>query len=129
MLIGALGRHGFRFALHGVGGGEKSLAYLKEMPLDHLSIGADLCGSLESEPLDLMVVKTLNETAHHLGICSRAMGVDSGQTFKLLQTLGVDYAQGSYLAASASPTANDPAAVAVPVPEETLVKVRALQVC
>ncbi len=128
-LIGALGRHGFRFALHGVGGGEKSLAYLRDLSLDHLSIGADLCGSLESEPLDLMVVKTLNETAHHLGICSRAMGVDSGETFKLLQTLGVDYAQGSYLAASASPMANDPAALAVPVPEETLVKVRALQVC
>ncbi len=127
-LVAALGRHGFRFALHGVGGGGKSLAFLKEIPLDHLSIGADLCGSVVDEPMNLVLVKTLNDVSHHLGICSRAMGVESGETLKLLQTLGVDYAQGDYFAAFGPPVADQPAAPALPVPEESFLNGRALQV-
>ncbi len=129
VFIGGLGRHGFRFALHGIGVGGKSLAYLKNFPLDHLGIGAERCGSLEGQPVDLAVVKTLNDVARHLGVRSRVVGVESGETFKMLQTLGVDYAQGSYLAASAAPMADDSAMPAVPVPEGSLVKARALQVC
>ncbi len=128
-LMDTLGRRGYRFALHGVGVGGKSLAYLKGLPLDHLGIGAGLCRSLEGELMNLGVVKTLNDVAHHLGICSRAAGVDSGETFKLLQTLGVDYAQGCYLAESAPPTADDTAIPAALVPEQSLAKFRDLQVC
>ena len=130
IFMAALGRRGYRFALHEVGVGGQSLAYLQDLPLDHLGIGADLCRALPGDPMNLAVVKTIHDVAHHLGICSRATGVDSGEAFKALQTLGIDYAQGSYLAESAPPmTEQPPDPPAVPVPEQSLVKFRVLQAC
>ena len=111
-----LGRHGFRFALYEVAVGGKSLEYLKDLPLDHLGIGADLCRSLDREPVNLAVVKTLNDVAHHLGICSRAVGVGSGGALKALQTLGVDFAQGHYFAAPGPVLTEPHSAALVPVP-------------
>ncbi len=115
-LVGTLGRQGFRFALQGVGVFGKSLNYLKDLRLDHLCIDASLCAALGDEPMNLAAVKTLNDVAHHLGICSRALGVSSGGTFKALQTLGVDYAQGPYFAASGAGIADGEAAPVRPIP-------------
>ena len=127
--LGLLGRHGFRFALREVGLMGKSLAHLKDLPLDHLCIDAELCRALDDEPLNMAVVKTLNDVAHHLGICSRALGVNSASTLKVLQTLGVDYAQGVYFTASeAGPEENAPALVA-PIPARDSANGHALPVC
>ncbi len=112
--------HGFRFAVCDVGLAGKSLAYFKGLALDHLCIGPDLCRSLGDEPINVALVKTLNDVAHHLGICSRALGVASGSTLKTLQTLGVDCAQGGYFARPGPEIADDPTASAanVPVPHD-----------
>ena len=114
-LLDALRRQGFRFALRGVGLGGKSLEYLKDLPLDHLCIDADLCRSCDDEPMNLALVKTLNDVAHHLGVCSRALGVGSGNALKTLQTLGVDYAQGHYIAAPSPEISEHHAASMVPI--------------
>ena len=127
-LLGTLGRHGFRFALCDVGIGRHSLGYLREFPLDHLCIGAELCRSLEDEPMTLAVVKTLNDVAHHLGICSRAVGVGSGGALKRLRTLGIDYAQGHHFAAPGTDVADQAAASAVPIPKALRMNGHALQV-
>ena len=112
----ALGRHGFRFALRGVGSLGKSLVYLKDLRLDHLCIDASLCHALDHEPMNQAVVKTLNDVAHRLGICSRALGVTSGGTLKALRTLGVDYAQGPYFADASTRAGKDEAAPVTSIP-------------
>ncbi len=128
-LMGTLGRCGFRFALCDVCIGRQPLTYLKDLLLDHLCIGADLCRSLVDEPMNLGVVKTLNDVAHHLGVCSRAVGVGSGSTLKALQTVGVDYAQGHYFAAPGPEPMTDQAPRSmVPIPTAPRLNDHALQV-
>ena len=129
--LAALSRHGFRFAVHDVGIGGKSLEYLKGLPLDHLCIGADLCRSMADESMNLALAKTLNDVAHHLGVCSRALGVGSGSTLKILQTLGVDYAQGRCFAPPSAEVSDDlapSATVAVPIQNDVRRNGHALQI-
>ena len=130
--LAALSRHGFRFAVREVGVGGKSLEFFKGLPLDHLCIGADLCRSLVDDPMSMAFAKTLNDVAHHLGVCSRALGVGSGSTLKALQTLGVDYAQGRYFALPSAETTDNLVAsgtAAVPIQNGARRNGHVLQVC
>ena len=99
-MMESLQRHGFRFALDGFGASTLVPALLKVLPLSYLGINGGFMRGLPGEPINLALVKTLNDITHHLGIPSLCESVETEAAFKLLQGVGVDYARGNYFARS-----------------------------
>lgn len=93
---------GCKFAIDDFGVGFTSFVYLIEMPIDFLKIDGTFIRRLPESNRDQVLVKTIAEMAKSLGIETIAEFVDSQQTLRILQDLGVDYAQG-YLIGKPSP--------------------------
>jgi diguanylate cyclase (GGDEF)-like protein/PAS domain S-box-containing protein len=90
---------GCRFALDDFGSGVSSFAYLKYLPVDFLKIDGVFVKGIADNPMDLAVVKSINEIAQAMGKRTIAECVETkGILDKLkLGELGVDYAQGYYI--------------------------------
>jgi diguanylate cyclase (GGDEF)-like protein len=88
---------GCRFALDDFGSGLCSFAYLKTLPVDYLKIDGAFVRDIATDPVDLTMVKSINEMAHALGKQTIAEFVESKAVLELLRGIGVDYAQGYYI--------------------------------
>ena len=97
--LNALKGLGCRFALDDFGSGVSSFAYLKYLPVDFLKIDGVFVKGVADNPMDLAVVKSINEIAQAMGKRTIAECVETkGILDKLkLRELGVDYAQGYYV--------------------------------
>ena len=97
--LNALKGLGCRFALDDFGSGVSSFAYLKYLPVDFLKIDGVFVKGVADNPMDLAVVKSINEIAQAMGKRTIAECVETkGILEKLkLRELGVDYAQGYYV--------------------------------
>lgn len=96
--INRLRRMGFRFALDDFGKGTSSFGYLKQLPVDHLKIDGAFIKDLLCNPLDEAIVASLVQITRQMGIQTIAEYVHSEELVQRLMGLGVDYAQGFYLA-------------------------------
>ncbi len=85
---------GCHFALDDFGSGMSSFGYLKHLRVDFLKIDGAFVQDIMRDPIDLSMVKTINEVAHIMGMQTIAEYVENDATRKILQTLGVDYGQG-----------------------------------
>ena len=92
--IEQLSNLGCRFALDDFGSGMSSFGYLKHLPVDFLKIDGEFVRDIMRDPIDLSMVKTINEVAHIMGMQTIAEYVENEATRKILQNLGVDYGQG-----------------------------------
>ncbi|HYR35575.1 MAG TPA: EAL domain-containing protein [Burkholderiales bacterium] len=89
--IGALG---VRFAIDDFGTGYSSLAYLRELPIDKLKIDRLFLRTIETDPADQAIVRTIAELAHTIGVAVAAEGLEHpGQLDRLLE-LGCEQWQG-----------------------------------
>jgi len=95
--INELRTQGCSFSLDDFGSGLSSFGYLKNLPVDYLKIDGLFIKDIISDPIDLAMVKSINEVGHLMGKKTIAEFVENQETFCLLQQLGVDYAQGYYL--------------------------------
>ncbi len=95
--MGALKRLGCRFALDDFGSGLSSFAYLKNLPVDFLKIDGMFVKDICCDPVDLAMVKSINEIGHLLGKQTIAEFVETEAIYLHLLELGVDYAQGFWL--------------------------------
>jgi diguanylate cyclase (GGDEF)-like protein/PAS domain S-box-containing protein len=93
-LIESLKQLGCRFALDDFGSGMSSLAYLKNLPVDYLKIDGSFVKNIVSDPIDRVMVESLNQISHVMGIQTIAEFVEDRATLIELQEIGVDYAQG-----------------------------------
>jgi diguanylate cyclase (GGDEF)-like protein/PAS domain S-box-containing protein len=89
-----LGKKGCLFALDDFGNGLSSLGYLKNLPVDILKIDGLFVRDIVDDPIDLALVRSINEIAQLLGKKTVAEYVENHAIFEQLQQLGVDYAQG-----------------------------------
>jgi diguanylate cyclase (GGDEF)-like protein/PAS domain S-box-containing protein len=92
--IQALRELGCKFALDDFGTGMSSFGYLKHFPVDYLKIDGSFVKSMLRDPIDREMVRSINEIGHMTGKKTIAEFAENQEIITMLQTLGIDYAQG-----------------------------------
>lgn len=85
---------GCKFSLDDFGTGFSSYGYLKNLPVDFLKIDGSFVSKIASDPIDLAMVKSINEVGHVMNRKTIAEYVENDETIALLKEMGVDYVQG-----------------------------------
>ena len=93
-LMSALKQDGCRFALDDFGSGLSSFGYLKALPVDYLKIDGSFVRNMDSDRVDYVMVKAINEVGHAMSLQTIAEFVENDVVVDALRELGVDFAQG-----------------------------------
>jgi diguanylate cyclase (GGDEF)-like protein/PAS domain S-box-containing protein len=93
-----VGELGCEFALDDFGAGFASFYYLKHLAFDMLKIDGEFVADLANSVTNQLVVKAVVDIARGLGKQTIAEFVEDAETLELLRGMGVDYAQGFYIA-------------------------------
>ncbi len=97
LFIESLKELGFLFALDDFGSGLSSFEYLKNLPVDYLKIDGQFVKDIETDPIDLAMLKSINDIGHVMGKKTIAEFVENGAIMDTLKELKVDYAQGYHI--------------------------------
>ncbi|HJS92538.1 MAG TPA: EAL domain-containing protein [Steroidobacteraceae bacterium] len=89
---------GCRFALDDFGTGLSSFMYLKTLPVDYLKIDGQFISHVADDPVDRSMVEAICKVGRALGIETVAECVESQAMLDELSRIGIDYAQGYFLA-------------------------------
>jgi diguanylate cyclase (GGDEF)-like protein/PAS domain S-box-containing protein len=89
---------GCKIALDDFGTGYGTLTYLKQMPVDHLKLDIEFVRDLVDSEASRHVVHAVIALARDFHLETVGEGVEDAATLSLLRELGVDYAQGYFLA-------------------------------
>lgn len=92
--IAALKRQGVRLTLGDFGAGFSSLAYLRQLLPDGITIGRSFVAQLPDRPQDQAIVQAVSALAHSLGLSVRAEGVETQAQFDCLMRQPCDEVQG-----------------------------------
>jgi EAL domain-containing protein (putative c-di-GMP-specific phosphodiesterase class I) len=102
-VLGRLAGLGVRISIDDFGTGYSSLSYLRKLPVSELKIDKSfVMGMLEDEN-DAVIVRSIVDLAHNLGLSVTAEGVESKAVLDRLRGLGCDVAQGFLLARALPP--------------------------
>ncbi|GAA1000792.1 putative bifunctional diguanylate cyclase/phosphodiesterase [Subtercola frigoramans] len=85
------------FALDDFGVGYGSFYYLKHLPFGIVKLDGEFVSGSERDPLDLLVMSSLVSIGKGLGMVTIAEFVEDANSLTLLESLGVDGAQGFYI--------------------------------
>lgn len=85
---------GCTFALDDFGSGFSSYGYLKQLPVQYVKIDGAFVRDLLSDPIDLAMVRSINDVAKAIGMETVAEFVENSDIKIQLGKMGVDYAQG-----------------------------------
>ncbi|MBR7800051.1 putative bifunctional diguanylate cyclase/phosphodiesterase [Undibacterium fentianense] len=89
-----LSAKGCRFSLDDFGSGLSSFAYLRNLDVNILKIDGQFVRDIETNPINLAMVKSIHEIACLMGKKTVAEFVENREILALLQGIGVHYAQG-----------------------------------
>lgn len=98
LIIPALSELGFRFAIDDFGAGFGSFNYIKQFPVHFLKIDSSLIEHITGDSIDLITVRSIVEIAASLKMRTIAKFVADETSINLLKKVGVDFAQGNFIA-------------------------------
>ncbi len=93
---------GCLFSLDDFGSGLSSFTYLKNLPVDYLKIDGQFIRNVAEDSVDESMVVAINQVGKAMGIETIAERVESKAVLDKLGELGVEFAQGYYIARPAS---------------------------
>ncbi|MCG8369023.1 MAG: EAL domain-containing protein, partial [Proteobacteria bacterium] len=108
----ALKKLGCKFSLDDFGSGLSSFTYLKNLPVDYLKIDGQFISNVADDNVDESMVKAIHEVGNAMGIETIAERVETKQVLDKLGSLGVEFAQGYYIARPASIESFEPWGIA-----------------
>jgi diguanylate cyclase (GGDEF)-like protein/PAS domain S-box-containing protein len=94
----ALKKLGCKFSLDDFGSGLSSFTYLKNLPVDYLKIDGQFIRNVASDSVDESMVVAISQIGKAMGIETIAERVETKQVLDKLSELGVQFAQGYYIA-------------------------------
>ena len=93
---------GCKFSLDDFGSGLSSFTYLKNLPVDYLKIDGQFISNVAEDNVDESMVKAIHEVGSAMGIETIAERVETREVLDKLGALGVEFAQGYYIARPSS---------------------------
>ena len=96
-VLAELGALGVTLAIDDFGTGYSSLAYLKQLPVSELKIDRSFVVGMATDSDDAVIVHSTIDLGQKFGLEVVAEGVESQRVWHLLERLGCDLAQGSYV--------------------------------
>jgi diguanylate cyclase len=106
-LLEALSALGVRLSIDDFGAGYTSLGQLKNLPVSELKIDKSFIMNMRTDPSDAMIVQSIIELGHNLGLAIVAEGVETAAVLTDLTAFGCDIAQGNYMSRPVPATAFD----------------------
>ncbi len=104
----ALKKLGCMFSLDDFGSGLSSFTYLKNLPVDYLKIDGQFIRNVAEDAVDESMVVAISQVGKAMGIETIAERVESKQVLDKLSELGVEFAQGYYIARPTSVQSFEP---------------------
>ena len=95
--ISKLNAMGVQLAIDDFGTGYSSMAYLQKLRAKKIKIDKSFVMHMNSNESDTVIVRSLIELGHNLGLSVVAEGVESEEVWDQLKALGCDSAQGYYM--------------------------------
>ncbi|MBN2441430.1 MAG: EAL domain-containing protein [Spirochaetales bacterium] len=92
--IKELKRIGCYFSLDDFGSGWTSFSYLKRLPVDFLKIDGSFVKEIVQDPLNFILVETINHLGHMMGLQTIAEYVENDDILNALKKIGVNFVQG-----------------------------------
>ncbi len=88
---------GVHISIDDFGTGYTSLAYIRRLPVSEIKVDKSFVMNMTTNQDDLVIVGTIVELGHNLGLKVVAEGVEDKDTFDLLAELDCNIAQGYYI--------------------------------
>jgi EAL domain-containing protein (putative c-di-GMP-specific phosphodiesterase class I) len=92
-----LATSGVRISIDDFGAGYTSLSQLKTLPVSELKIDGSFVKTMTDEPVNALIVESVIELGHNLGLSIVAEGVETERALSWLKGMGCDIAQGYHV--------------------------------
>ena len=94
--LNAIRSLGVRFTIDDFGTGYSSLTHLKRLPVAGIKIDKSFVLNMQTEKDDAVIVRSIIDLGHNLGLKVIAEGVETKQAKEMLAEFGCDEAQGYF---------------------------------
>jgi diguanylate cyclase (GGDEF)-like protein/PAS domain S-box-containing protein len=88
---------GVKLSIDDFGTGYSSLGYLKKLPVDEIKVDKSFVIQMNEDKNDAMIVRSIINLAHNLGITVVAEGIENLEIWNMLIKLNCDVAQGYFI--------------------------------
>jgi diguanylate cyclase (GGDEF)-like protein len=96
-ILARLAECGVTLSIDDFGAGYTSLAQLRDLPVHQLKIDRSFVAPMTTDPSYALIVRSVIELGHNLGLTTVAEGVEDEATCDSLTAMGCDVAQGYYV--------------------------------